>query len=46
VLWWLLGGLGQLPAPEAVDWPKVPAKLGTLEFLGERAFSSLLPQIF
>lgn len=27
-----------ISSPEAVDWPKVPAKLGTLDFLGERTF--------
>jgi hypothetical protein len=38
VLRWLPGGLGLLLAPEAVDWPKVPAKLGTLDLVGERVF--------
>ena len=33
--------MGLLPAPEAVDWPKVPAKLDTLDLVGERAFFCL-----
>ena len=38
VLLWLPKGLSLLPSPEAVDWPKVPAKQGTLNLLGERTF--------
>jgi len=43
VLRWLQGGLGLFPAPEAADWPKVPAKLGTLDFQVKELSSSSLP---